>query len=89
MGGAAPLEVFDPIKDLPSMKGKVCYASLQHLSRMGANAYKAVPHEERTQKALERAEREGREPGSGTCYGTNSISRSGTTARRALDARCK
>ncbi|KAF8170375.1 hypothetical protein BJ912DRAFT_861211 [Pholiota molesta] len=75
MGGAAPSKVFDPIKDLPSMKGKVIlvtgsssgigYASLQHLARMGAKVYMAVPDEDRTKQALERVEREGREPGLG------------------------
>ncbi|THU95456.1 NAD(P)-binding protein [Dendrothele bispora CBS 962.96] len=72
---AAPPATFNPVKDLPDMKGKIVivtgsssgigFASLQHFSRMGAKVYMAVPDEERTKQALERVEREGREPGLG------------------------
>ncbi|KJA21872.1 hypothetical protein HYPSUDRAFT_165039 [Hypholoma sublateritium FD-334 SS-4] len=75
MGGAAPSKIFNPVKDLPSMKGKVVlvtgsssgigFASLQHFLRMGAKVYMAVPDEERTKAALQRVESEGREPGLG------------------------
>lgn len=41
------------------------FATLQHLSRMGAKVYMAVPDEPRTKEALDRVEREGREPGLG------------------------
>lgn len=45
-GGAAPSQTFDPVRDLPSMAGKVVivtgsssgigFATLQHLARLGA-----------------------------------------------------
>ncbi|KAJ3839062.1 hypothetical protein F5878DRAFT_536321, partial [Lentinula raphanica] len=66
---------FDPVKDLPSMKGKVIivtgsssgigFATLQHLSRMGAKVYMAAPDEKMTRDALMRVEKEGRGPGCG------------------------
>ncbi|KAK7462440.1 hypothetical protein VKT23_008039 [Stygiomarasmius scandens] len=72
---AAPPATFNPVKDLPDMKGKVVivtgsssgigFASLQHLARMGAKVYMAVPDEERTREALKRVEHEGRDPGLG------------------------
>ncbi|KAF8076822.1 hypothetical protein FPV67DRAFT_1406871 [Lyophyllum atratum] len=75
MGGAVPSKTFNPVRDLPTMKGKVVlvtgsssgigFATLQHLSRMGAKVYMATPNEERSKAALERVENEGREPGLG------------------------
>lgn len=41
------------------------FASLQHLLRMGAKVYMAVPDEDLTKAALERVEEAGREPGLG------------------------
>ncbi|KAJ8517517.1 hypothetical protein ONZ45_g5295 [Pleurotus djamor] len=71
----APSSVFDPVKDLPDMKGKVIlitgasggigFASLLHLCRKGAKVYIASSNEERGKEALKRAEREGIEPGMG------------------------
>jgi len=108
--GAAPSKTFNPVQDLPSLKGKVVivtgsrsgsllcmlcstlmglsssgigFASLQHLLRLGAKVravqddqhycvlkcydkvYMATPDEDRTKEALERVEKEGREPGFG------------------------
>ncbi|KIK10033.1 hypothetical protein K443DRAFT_670671 [Laccaria amethystina LaAM-08-1] len=74
--GAAPSKTFNPVQDLPSLKGKVVivtgsssgigFASLQHLLRLGAKVYMAAPDEDRTKEALERVEKEGRElPGFG------------------------
>ena len=108
--GVAPSKTFNPVQDLPSLKGKVVivtgsrsgsqfcmlcstligpsssgigFASLQHLLRLGAKVravqdaqhycvlkcydkvYMAVPDEDRTKEALERVEKEGREPGLG------------------------
>ncbi|PBL04030.1 NAD(P)-binding protein [Armillaria gallica] len=73
--GAAPSTTFNPVEDLPSLSGKVAvvtgsssgigFACLQHLSRMGAKVYMAVPDEDMTREALERVEKEGREPGLG------------------------
>ncbi|KAF4586967.1 hypothetical protein EYR40_010985 [Pleurotus pulmonarius] len=75
MSYRAPSATFNPVTDLPSMKGKVVivtgsssgigFATLQHLSRMGAKVYMAVPDEQQTKAALERVEKEGREPGLG------------------------
>ncbi|KAF5385003.1 hypothetical protein D9615_001217 [Tricholomella constricta] len=75
MGGAAPSKSFNPVEDLPTMKGKVVlvtgssrgigFATLQHLSKMGAKVYMAVPNEERAKEAIGRVEKEGREPGLG------------------------
>jgi len=75
IGYAAPSSTFNPLKDLPNMSGKVVLvtgsssgiglASLQHLCRLGARVYMAAPDEDRTKEALERVEREGREPGLG------------------------
>ncbi|KIJ27862.1 hypothetical protein M422DRAFT_37600 [Sphaerobolus stellatus SS14] len=76
MGGVpAPSKVFNPVKDLPSMKGKVVlvtgsssgigFATLQHFLRMGAKVYMAVRDEQLTKDALERVEMEGRNPGLG------------------------
>jgi NAD(P)-dependent dehydrogenase (short-subunit alcohol dehydrogenase family) len=72
---SAPSKTFNPVQDLPSLKGKVIivtgsssgigFASLQHLLRLGAKVYMAVPDENQTKEALERVEREGREPGLG------------------------
>jgi len=69
--GVAPY----PLQDIPSLKGKVVivtgsssgigFASLQHLLRLGAKVYMAVPDQDLTKEALERVEREGREPGLG------------------------
>jgi len=73
--GGTPSKTFKPLEDLPSLKGKVAivtgsssgigFASLQHLLRLGANVYMASPDQDRTKEALERVEREGREPGLG------------------------
>jgi NAD(P)-dependent dehydrogenase (short-subunit alcohol dehydrogenase family) len=73
--GAAPSNTFNPVQDLPSLKGKVIivtgsssgigFASLQHLLRLGAKVYMAVPDQDQTKEALERVERGGREPGLG------------------------
>ncbi|KAF5381841.1 hypothetical protein D9757_008351 [Collybiopsis confluens] len=73
--GNPPSKTFDPVKDLPNMKGKVAivtgsssgigFATLQHLLRMGAKVYMATPDEKMTQDALSRIENEGREPGLG------------------------
>ncbi|KAF4612789.1 hypothetical protein D9613_011740 [Agrocybe pediades] len=74
-GGAAPSKTFNPVRDLPSMKGKVALvtgsssgiglAILQHLLRLGANVYMAAPDNEHVKEALERIEKEGRQPGLG------------------------
>ncbi|KAF4583518.1 hypothetical protein EYR38_002269 [Pleurotus pulmonarius] len=71
----APSISFNPVTDLPNIKGKVVlvtgsssgigFATLQHLSRMGAKVYMAVPDEQQTKGALERVQKEGREPGLG------------------------
>ncbi|KAF7426069.1 hypothetical protein PC9H_008435 [Pleurotus ostreatus] len=71
----APSTSFNPVTDLPNMKGRVVlvtgsssgigFATLQHLSRMGAKVYMAVPDEQQTKAALERVDKEGREPGLG------------------------
>ncbi|KAK0495171.1 NAD-P-binding protein [Armillaria luteobubalina] len=73
--GAAPSTTFNPVEDLPSLAGKVLivtgssrgigFATLQHLSRMGAKVYMAVRDETRAKEAMERLEKEGREPGFG------------------------
>jgi len=73
--GVAPSKTFKPLEDLPSLKGKVVivtgssrgigFASLQHLLRLGAKVYMAAPDRDHTKEALERVEREGREPGLG------------------------
>ncbi|KAF7357507.1 NAD(P)-binding protein [Mycena sanguinolenta] len=75
IGYMSPSKSFNPVEELPSMAGKVIivtgsssgigFASLQHLCRMGAKVYMATPDEDRTQEALKRVEREGREPGMG------------------------
>ncbi|PPQ93008.1 hypothetical protein CVT25_000209 [Psilocybe cyanescens] len=75
-GGAAPSKDFNPVRDLPAMKGKVVLvtgssssgiglAILQHLLRLGAKVYMAAPDDEKVKEALERVEKEGREPGLG------------------------
>ncbi|KAK0470111.1 uncharacterized protein EV420DRAFT_1223901, partial [Desarmillaria tabescens] len=67
---------FNPVEDLPSLAGKVVivtgssrgigFATLQHLSRMGAKViYMAVRDSGRAKEAMERLEKEGRGPGFG------------------------
>ncbi|PBL04032.1 NAD(P)-binding protein [Armillaria gallica] len=73
--GAAPSTTFNPVQDLPSLSGKVAivtgsssgigFASLQHLSRMGAKVYMAAQDENRAKEAIDRLDEEGREPGLG------------------------
>lgn len=75
MGGAAPSKLFNPITDLPSMKGKVVlvtgsssgigFAVLQHLVRLGAKVYMAGRSEQRAKDAITLLDKEGREPGLG------------------------
>ncbi|PBL04045.1 NAD(P)-binding protein [Armillaria gallica] len=73
--GAAPSTTFNPVEDLPSLAGKVVivtgssrgigFATLRHFLRMGAKVYMAVRDETRAKEAMERLEKEGREPGFG------------------------
>ncbi|THU77463.1 NAD(P)-binding protein [Dendrothele bispora CBS 962.96] len=73
--GPAPSKSFTPLRDLPDIKGKVVlvtgsssgigFAALQHLVRLGAKVYMTARSEERAKSAIERLEKEGKEPGNG------------------------
>ncbi|KAK7464886.1 hypothetical protein VKT23_006095 [Stygiomarasmius scandens] len=73
--GPVPSKSFDPLRDLPDMKGKVVlvtgsssgigFATLQHLVRLGAKVYMTARSEARAKSAIERLEKEGKEPGNG------------------------
>ncbi|KAF5347539.1 hypothetical protein D9758_014503 [Tetrapyrgos nigripes] len=75
MMGPTPSKDFNPIRDLPDMKGKVVvvtgsssgigFAILQHLCRLGAKVYMTARSETRATSAMERLEKEGKEPGNG------------------------
>ncbi|KAK0204517.1 NAD-P-binding protein [Desarmillaria ectypa] len=73
--GGVPSKTFNPVEDLPSLAGKVVvvtgssrgigFAILQHFSRMGAKVYMAARDEARAKEAIDRLDKEGREPGLG------------------------
>ncbi|KAF5336283.1 hypothetical protein D9758_014491 [Tetrapyrgos nigripes] len=73
--GPAPYKAFNPVRDLPGMKGKVIivtgsssgigFAILQHLCRLGAKVYMTARSESRAKAAMERLEKEGKGPGNG------------------------
>ncbi|PBL03997.1 NAD(P)-binding protein, partial [Armillaria gallica] len=68
-------KTFNPVEDLPSLAGKVVvvtgssrgigFAILQHFSKMGAKVYMAARDEARAKEAVDRLDKEGREPGFG------------------------
>ncbi|THV03616.1 NAD(P)-binding protein [Dendrothele bispora CBS 962.96] len=71
--GQAPSKSFDPLRDLPDIKGKVVlvtgsssgigFDTLRYLVKLGAKVYMAARSEERAKSAIERLEKEGKEPG--------------------------
>lgn len=73
--GGVPSKTFNPVEDLPSLAGKVVvvtgssrgigFAILQYFSRMGAKVYMAARDEARAREAIDRLDKEGREPGFG------------------------